>query len=100
MEAVSALPRQALAKMAEKDCANDQERLACSMSRAYCERDCCRGGDQRFLRYASLKARLHRTRHRHGDLERKNSPQLTANRLTDDTRLPLDWTAQRELLCL
>ena len=26
-------------------------------------------------------------------------PQLTANRLMDDTRLPLDWTAQRELLC-
>jgi UDP-glucose 4-epimerase len=26
-------------------------------------------------------------------------PQLTANRLMDDTRLPLDWNAQRELLC-
>ena len=26
-------------------------------------------------------------------------PQLTANRLMDDTRLPLDWRAQRELLC-
>jgi site-specific DNA recombinase len=26
-------------------------------------------------------------------------PQLTANRLMDDTRLPLGWTAQRELLC-
>jgi site-specific DNA recombinase len=26
-------------------------------------------------------------------------PQLTANRLMDDTRLPLDWKAQRELLC-
>jgi hypothetical protein len=25
-------------------------------------------------------------------------PQLTGNRLMDDTRLPLDWTAQRELL--
>jgi DNA invertase Pin-like site-specific DNA recombinase len=26
-------------------------------------------------------------------------PQLTANRLMDDTRLPLDWTAQGGLLC-
>ena len=32
-------------------------------------------------------------------LNGKHSPQLTANRLMDDTRLPLDWTAQRELLC-
>jgi len=31
-------------------------------------------------------------------LNGKHSPQLTANRLMDDTRLPLDWTAQRELL--
>ena len=29
----------------------------------------------------------------------KHPPQLTANRLMDDTRLPLDWRAQRELLC-
>ena len=29
----------------------------------------------------------------------RHPPQLTANRLMDDTRLPLDWTAQRELLC-
>ena len=32
-------------------------------------------------------------------LNGKHPPQLTANRLIDDTRLPLDWTAQRELLC-
>ena len=32
-------------------------------------------------------------------LNGKHSPQLTANRLMDDTRLPLDWTAQRKLLC-
>jgi hypothetical protein len=32
-------------------------------------------------------------------LNGKHPPQLTANRLMDDTRLPLDWTAQRELLC-
>ena len=32
-------------------------------------------------------------------LNGRQSPQLTANRLMDDTRLPLDWTAQRELLC-
>ena len=32
-------------------------------------------------------------------LNGRHSPQLTANRLMDDTRLPLDWTAQRELLC-
>ena len=32
-------------------------------------------------------------------LNGRNPPQLTANRLMDDTRLPLDWTAQRELLC-
>jgi hypothetical protein len=32
-------------------------------------------------------------------LNEKHPPQLTANRLMDDTRLPLDWTAQRELLC-
>ena len=31
-------------------------------------------------------------------LNGRQSPQLTANRLMDDTRLPLDWTAQRELL--
>jgi hypothetical protein len=31
-------------------------------------------------------------------LNGKHPPQLTANRLMDDTR-PLDWTAQRELLC-
>jgi site-specific DNA recombinase len=29
----------------------------------------------------------------------RHPPQLTANRLMDDTRLPLDWTAQREILC-
>jgi site-specific DNA recombinase len=32
-------------------------------------------------------------------LNGRHSPQLTANRLMDDTRLPLDWTAQRKLLC-
>jgi resolvase-like protein/recombinase len=32
-------------------------------------------------------------------LNGRNPPQLTANRLMDDTRLPLDWTAQREFLC-
>ena len=32
-------------------------------------------------------------------LNGRQSPQLTANRLMDDTRLPLDWTTQRELLC-
>jgi hypothetical protein len=31
-------------------------------------------------------------------LNGRHPPQLTANRLMDDTRLPLDWTAQRELL--
>jgi site-specific DNA recombinase len=29
----------------------------------------------------------------------RHPPQLTANRLMDDTRLPLDWTTQREFLC-
>jgi len=32
-------------------------------------------------------------------LNGKHPRQLTANRLMEDTRLPLDWTAQRELLC-
>ena len=32
-------------------------------------------------------------------LNGRHPPQLTANRLMDDTRLPLDWRAQRELLC-
>jgi site-specific DNA recombinase len=32
-------------------------------------------------------------------LDGRHPPQLTANRLMGDTRLPLDWTAQRELLC-
>ncbi|MFZ2017077.1 MAG: hypothetical protein WAU90_00185, partial [Methyloceanibacter sp.] len=32
-------------------------------------------------------------------LNGRHPPRLTANRLMDDTRLPLDWTAQRELLC-
>ena len=32
-------------------------------------------------------------------LNGKHPPQLTANRLMDDTRLPLDWSAQRKLLC-
>jgi len=32
-------------------------------------------------------------------LHGRHPPQLTANRLMDDTRLPLDWTAQREFLC-
>jgi hypothetical protein len=32
-------------------------------------------------------------------LNGRHPPQLTANRLMDDTRLPLDWTRQRELLC-
>ena len=31
-------------------------------------------------------------------LNGRQPPQLTANRLMDDTRLPLDWIAQRELL--
>jgi hypothetical protein len=32
-------------------------------------------------------------------LNGRHSPQLIANRLMDDTRLPLDWGAQRDLLC-
>lgn len=32
-------------------------------------------------------------------LNGKHLPQLTANRLMDDTRLPLDWKAQRQLFC-
>jgi hypothetical protein len=32
-------------------------------------------------------------------LNGRHPPQLTAYRLMDDTRLPLDWRAQRELLC-
>jgi DNA invertase Pin-like site-specific DNA recombinase len=32
-------------------------------------------------------------------LNGRHPPQLTANRLMDDTRLPLDWTTQREILC-
>jgi site-specific DNA recombinase len=32
-------------------------------------------------------------------LNGRHPPQLTANRLMDDTRLPIDWAAQRELLC-
>ena len=32
-------------------------------------------------------------------LNGKHPPQLTANRLMDDTRLPLDWSAQRAFLC-
>src|SRR6476620_7034944 len=32
-------------------------------------------------------------------LNGRHPPQLTANRLMDDTRLPLDWSTQRELLC-
>ena len=32
-------------------------------------------------------------------LNGRHPPQLTANRLMDDTRLPLNWTAQGELLC-
>jgi DNA invertase Pin-like site-specific DNA recombinase len=32
-------------------------------------------------------------------LNGRHPPQLTANRLMNDTRLPLDWGAQRELLC-
>jgi hypothetical protein len=32
-------------------------------------------------------------------LNGRHPPRLTANRLMDDTRLPLDWSAQRELLC-
>jgi site-specific DNA recombinase len=32
-------------------------------------------------------------------LNGRHPPQLTANRLMADTRLPLDWRAQRELLC-
>ena len=32
-------------------------------------------------------------------LNGRHPPHLTANRLMDDTRLPLDWRAQRELLC-
>jgi DNA invertase Pin-like site-specific DNA recombinase len=34
-----------------------------------------------------------------GILNGRHPPQLTANRLMDNTRLPLDWRAQRELLC-
>ena len=30
-------------------------------------------------------------------LNGRHPPQLTANRLMDDTRLPLNWLAQREL---
>ena len=32
-------------------------------------------------------------------LNGRHPPQLTASRLMDDTRLPLDWRGQRELLC-
>ena len=32
-------------------------------------------------------------------LNGRHPPQLTANRLMDDTRLPLDWSGQRALLC-
>ena len=32
-------------------------------------------------------------------LRGRHPPQLTAHRLMDDTRLPLNWIAQRELLC-
>ena len=32
-------------------------------------------------------------------LSGRHPPQLTAKQLMDDTRLPLDWRAQRELLC-
>jgi site-specific DNA recombinase len=32
-------------------------------------------------------------------LNGRHPPQLTANRLMDDTRLPLDWGAQRKVLC-
>lgn len=32
-------------------------------------------------------------------LNGRHPPQVTANRLMDDTRLALDWTTQRELLC-
>jgi site-specific DNA recombinase len=32
-------------------------------------------------------------------LNGEHPPQLTANRLMDDTRLPLDWRGQRERLC-
>jgi site-specific DNA recombinase len=32
-------------------------------------------------------------------LNGRHPPQLTANRLMEDTRLPLDWIAQRRLLC-
>ena len=32
-------------------------------------------------------------------LNGRHSPPLTANRLMDDTRLPLDWKAQRQLFC-
>jgi DNA invertase Pin-like site-specific DNA recombinase len=32
-------------------------------------------------------------------LNGRHPPQLTGNRLMDNTRLPLDWGAQRELLC-
>jgi hypothetical protein len=32
-------------------------------------------------------------------LNGRHPPQLTANRLMDDTRRPLDWRTQRELLC-
>jgi site-specific DNA recombinase len=32
-------------------------------------------------------------------LNGRHPPKLTANRLMDDTRLPLDWRARRELLC-
>ena len=32
-------------------------------------------------------------------LNGRHPPHLSANRLMDDTRLPLDWLTQRELLC-
>ena len=64
------------------------------------ERDRRRGGDQQFLRYASLKARLPRPRHCHGDLKRKASS--TAHRKPADGRYPpasrLDRTARTPLL--
>jgi len=46
-------------------------RAPASGAKPAAKRDRYRAGDQQFLRYASLKARLPRPRHCHGDLERK-----------------------------
>ena len=55
---------------------------------------------QQFLRFASRHARLPRPDIVTAILNGRHSAQLTANRLMEDTRLPLEWKAQRELFRL